>query len=115
MYVFLVVALVYLTWVHYLAIMRAQEVRDSGKLKKVTEKVAIVMLGIGYLLDFTLNVTLGTLLFLEFPKEALLSPRVARHKLEGKGYRKKLAGWICDNLLDPFDPSGCHCKEGLYK
>lgn len=107
-------ALVPLTWVLYLAIMSLYRAKSEGKLSTAAKAMGYPFLALGYLSDFLLNLTVGTVLFLELPREVLLSPRVARHKLEGKGYRKVVAAYICDNLLDPFDPSGCHCKKSLY-
>lgn len=111
----LCLALVPLTWVLYLAIMSLYRAKEEGKLSTAAKVMGYPFLALGYIADTLLNCTVGTVLFLELPREFLLSPRVARHKLAGKGYRKVVAAYICDNLLDPFDPSGCHCKESLYK
>jgi len=110
----LCVALVPLTWVLYLAIMSLYRVKEEHGLSTAAKVLGYPFLALGYLSDFLLNCTVGTVLFLELPKEMLLSPRVARHKLEGTGYRKVVATYICNELLDPFDPSGCHCKKSLY-
>lgn len=98
------------TWLLYLCIMSLERARDAGTLSPVVTRIAELVLLVGYLCDFLLNVLVGTVLFLELPKEWLLSPRVARLKKTGTGYRQVVAAWICVNLLDPFDPSGCHCK-----
>lgn len=104
-------ALPVITWPLYLAIMSLGRARDAGNLPKSAERLGKILLAVGYLFDFALNMTVGTLLFMEFPKEYLLSPRVTRLKNTSSGYRQKVAAWICVNLLDPFDPSGCHCKQ----
>jgi hypothetical protein len=104
------IALVPATWLLFLGIMSLQRARDAGTLSKTVTYIAEVVLLVGYLFDFALNFFVGTFLFMELPKEFLLSPRVARLKKTGTGYRQIVASWICTNLLDPFDPSGCHCK-----
>jgi hypothetical protein len=65
---------------------------------------------IGLLLDFSLNVFWGTLVFLQPPRDVLLTGRLIRIKKTGQGWRLKLATWICEELLDPLDPKGCHCR-----
>jgi hypothetical protein len=95
-------------WTLFLAIMRLQEVRDAGKLTRVSIPFAYILLGIGLFLDFSLNIA-SSVIFLELPHEWVLSSRVSRHVHE-IGWRGGLSRWICHNLLDPFDPSGCHCK-----
>lgn len=99
------------TWLLFLAIMSLARARDAGTLSKPVLLLAEVVLAIGYLCDFLLNMTVGTILFMEVPREYLLSPRVARLQRAGSGYRQAVAAWICHNLLDPFDPSGCHCRD----
>lgn len=103
-------SLVPATWVQYLAIMSLSRAREAGTLTPGAELLGKAVLCVGYLSDFLLNTMVGTVLFLELPKEWLLSPRVARLQRDGTGYRKTVATWVCKNLLDPFDPSGCHCK-----
>jgi hypothetical protein len=105
----MLVMLIPATWLQYLAIMALAAAERNGRMTAWARRFGMVLLGIGYLSDFLLNVTVGTVLFLELPREWLLSPRVARLQ-KGQGYRATVAGWVCKNLLDPFDPSGCHCK-----
>lgn len=102
--------LLYTLWIFYLAVMNLQKARDAGRLSKVAFYLGAPLLYFGLFLDFFCNMTVMTVLMLELPKELLVTGRVSRHKYKGTGYRKKVATWMCDNLLDPFDPSGCHCK-----
>jgi hypothetical protein len=84
----------------------------AKKEKKLT-KVALVLgypiLIVGAILDFIVNISIFTLLFAELPKELLVTHRLTRHIKTGTGYRYKMAKWICENLLDHFDPSNTHC------
>lgn len=102
---------VYNLWILYLAVMNLQKARDNHRLSKLAYYLGLPALWLGLLLDFLTNMTVMTVLMLEFPRELLVTARVIRHKWDGEGYRQKLAAWLCDNLLDPFDPTGCHCKK----
>jgi hypothetical protein len=101
----------YEIWNHYVAVMHLKHARDEKKLTKEQMPLAYMSMLIGYLIDAFVNIVICTILFLELPKEVLVTQRVIRHKFKGKGWRQKLATWICDKLLDTLDPSGCHCKE----
>jgi uncharacterized membrane protein len=97
-------------WGQYLAVTALMRARDAGSLTKPAEFIGKIVLAIGYLSDFLVNVLVCTVLFLELPREWVVTARVSRHKKTSTGYRQALAAWVCVNLLDPFDPSGCHCK-----
>ena len=97
-------------WHQYLAVTALMRARDAGVLTKPAEQIGKAVLALGYLADFLVNVVVCTVLFLELPREWVVTARVSRHKKSGTGYRQALATWVCVNLLDPFDPSGCHCK-----
>lgn len=112
LYVLYSFLLTYLLWLFYLAVMALERARDGGTLSKTALVLGIPILCIGYFLDFSANVMVCTPLFLELPKEALVTQRLRRHiSEESDSWRKKLAAWLCTNLLDTFDPSGCHCKK----
>jgi hypothetical protein len=97
-------------WVLYLAIMALSTAQHAGKLPAAALYCAMPLLAAGYLWDFLVNVLVCTPLFAELPREALVTSRVSRHKRAGSGWRYRIANWMCTNLLDPFDPKGCHCK-----
>jgi len=65
-----------------------------------------IVTGIGAVLDMVVNVTYGTLIFLDWPKEWLLTQRIERLKSKS-GYRGKLATKLCW-LLNYILPA--HCK-----
>lgn len=106
-------ALIYATWLFFLAIMALKSARDNDKLTKASEILAIPMLIVGWLLDFSLNMA-ATPVFLDFPQEWLLTIRCDRylHIVNPIGlnmYRQRFARLLCQNLLDPFQ-SGGHCR-----
>lgn len=68
-----------------------------------TQNKAVMYLGA--IIDCVVNVTWFSLIFLELPKEFLLTKRVQRLKLE-LGWRGKLALLIC-KLLNLIMPKHC--------
>jgi len=101
---------IYILWLFFLAVMNLQGARDSGKLTGAAYCIGLPLLYLGLVIDFLVNVFPVTVLFLELPREGTVTSRLSRHIHDSDGWRKTLATWFCKNLLDPFDPSGCHCK-----
>jgi len=107
-----------ITWLFYLAVMHLREERD--RLKKLGKDFTIAqkifgypILGLGLIIDVFLNVTVGSISFIEPPriitkKEWLFTGRVSRWNDTG-GWRGDLARWYCSNFLDPFQKGG-HCS-----
>lgn len=95
-----------LTWTLYLAVMAMKDKRDQ--LTAATKVFAYPILIIGLLVDVIYNLTAGTIIFLEIPREWLFTTRCERHLLN-KTIRGNIARWLCRNFLDPFEPSGKHC------
>lgn len=102
-----VYVLMYVTWVHYLAIMNLK--RNRRKLTPFAKFWAYNAIFIGYPLDIALNLVMSVPM-LDFPRELLFSAKCERLLEEG-GWRGKIAAFFCRNMLDPFDPSGEHCDR----
>lgn len=102
-------AALYLLWVLYLAICNLYQAKKAGTIQKVALFLGYPLLILGVLLDIAVNITIMSVLFLERPRELLVTQRLTRHIAKGTGWRKKLAYWICSSLLNAFDPSGNHC------
>lgn len=96
--------LMLVTWLFYLAAMNLIKLKDQ--LHGFAKFNGYILVTIGVILDVLLNWIVGSILFLEIPREFLLTERLQRHK-KGKGWRYKLAYWLCENLLNPFDPGHC--------
>ena len=96
-------------WVFYLAAMNLLRARASGHVPGVAYWLGLPVIIVGALIDIVFNCTLFSLLFLELPREPMLTKRLKRHIKYGFGWRKSLAIWLCKNLLNPFDHSGDHC------
>jgi hypothetical protein len=112
--------LMYLTFVHFGAVMRARELRDSGQVKWNTDKMLwawlMVVLVIGLLLDFLLNVWTASVVMLEPPKELLTTYRLIRwNKTTNTSWwtrnvRKPFVD-LGKALLDKMDTDGKHIRD----
>lgn len=99
----------YALWLWYLAVMSLKRARDAGRLSRVAYVMGLPILWSGLLIDCAVNLAVATILFLELPREWLVTARLSRLAHNG-GWRARLALWICANLLDQFDPDGHHCN-----
>ena len=101
-------ALTVASWVLYLAVMNLARYRD--RMHPVAKAHAYALLGFALAVDLVLTVVVGTLLFLDWPRELTLTARLKRYHAEAAGtWRDSVARWICQHLLDQFDPDGDHC------
>jgi hypothetical protein len=99
----------WLLWVFYLAVMTLWRAKEAGTISRVALVPGYLTLGVGVLLDVLANILLMSFIFLELPRQWLVTQRLKHHNLNGRGWRQRLARWICKHLLDAFDPTGCHC------
>ena len=102
-------AFMWIFWGLYVLVMGLYRVYLKGQLTKVTMILGFPFLVIGILCDIIANVFIATCLFLELPKEFLVTSRLTRYVNTDKGWRNKWANAICNNILDVFDPNGNHC------
>lgn len=107
-----ILLIVYLTFVHYSAVMNLQRVRNEGKLTLAQKPWAYVTLLVGLVLDVALNLIACFFILLVLPRDWLLTGTLIRYKRAGEGWRFKISSWLCSELLDTLDPhpSGCHCR-----
>lgn len=103
-----VVLFTFFTWGMYLSVMSLMRVKETLTLE--TKFFAYPLAAVGVLADFLYNVVVGTVIFLELPREYLLTKRLKRH-LEDDNWRGAMSRWLCRHLLDPFDPKGTHCGK----
>lgn len=104
-----IILYLYLFWMFYVLIMGLYRAYLSKRLVGLNKYLAAPCLLIGLILDVVANIFFATFIFMELPKEWLVTSRLMRYQTYDHGYRKKLAQYICDNVLDPFDPTGNHC------
>lgn len=63
-----------------------------------------------FILDIALNYTLLSLITWDWPREQTFSRKLER-LIKGTGWRRSVALWVADVLLDPFDPTGPHIRK----
>jgi hypothetical protein len=101
----------WILWIFYLAVMSLFRANENKTLSLPAKILGYPVLIIGVLLDAMLNIFLLSLILFERPYEWLITKRLARHIKNGTGWRFKLALWICQHLLNPFDPDQRgHCR-----
>lgn len=112
MFVGIVFAITWVFWAMYVFVMGMYRAKLNGRLGGVNYYMGYPVFAIGMLTDILFNLTLAVLIFLDLPRETLVTSRLKRYMAQGEqdgGWRYRLAKWFCDNLLDPFDPTGDHC------
>lgn len=96
-------------YVLYLAAVNVWGKRADLKGKTLTVAVVLPVLAAMLIVDFIMQVTIFTVLFLDIPRDWLVTLRLQRYRQQANGWRHDVACWICENFLNPFDPSGKHC------
>lgn len=101
-----VVGFIYVFWIIF--IVYAGATNNWDKLGKVQKGLLLPLGAVFGAIDVTTNFTLGTLVFLQWPSFAhiTLTRRMHFNRSLG-GWRAELAGWICNNMLDPFQSGHC--------
>ena len=98
-------------WIFYLAVMSLFRANANNTLTWQAKVLGYPVLIIGVLLDAMLNIFLLSVILFERPYEWLITKRLTRHIKNGIGWRYKLALWVCQHLLNPFDPDQRgHCR-----
>jgi hypothetical protein len=100
-----------LLYAGFLAYCTAVNLRDNGRLASMPVVARGHVYAIVYfsaILDMLFNVTVGTVIFLEFPQlqRLLFTARLQKWK-EDKGYRGRFSRWFCNGWLNPGDPGHC--------
>ena len=98
----------WLFYVFYLACMSLVRGHKTGTLSLISKILGYPIILVGLVIDVFMNVFVFSWLFFEFPKECLVTQRLKRH-IGQQTMRAKIACFICDKILSPFDPSGNHC------
>lgn len=100
-----VLLFVYVTWLLYITVMHLRDVREQ--LSQPVQWLAWPAVAVGVVCDVLLNFFVGTVLFVDPPREFLLTARLKRYQSSPKTWRARLARWLCANLLNPFDEGHC--------
>lgn len=95
----------------YVLVMGIYRAYLAGRLNKFLLVICLPAVLIGIVFDVVANLTIAVIVFRKLPREWLVTTRLIKiqnNPLE-HAHNKALAKYICDNMLDIFDPSGNHC------
>lgn len=96
-------------WMLYVFTMGLYRLKLKNELKGINLIMGWPIVILGFVVDIIVNIVAGSLIFLDPPKELLMTSRLKRYVDKDMGWRNKLASSICINMLDIFDPKGKHC------
>lgn len=97
-------------WGFYVLVMGIYRAHLDNRLTKVTLCLGLPFVVVGYVIDVSVNLTVASIIFLEPPQELLVTSRFQRYVTRTPNtWRGRAATWVCENLLDVFDPTGNHC------
>ena len=102
-------AYLWLFWLAYVLVMGLYRAYLARRLTPLTYVLAAPVVVLGFVMDAAANLSIATLVFVEFPREWLVTDRLIRINRGPDGWRRRLATSICERLLDVFDPTGDHC------
>lgn len=98
----------YFLWVHFLAVMKLQDVLLRGELKGQPYMLGRVVLTFGLLADLIWQLIPASIQYLDLPRELTVSGRIKRLCNTGTGWRKEKAEKFRDTWLKPYDSTGGH-------
>jgi hypothetical protein len=91
-------------------VMNLYRAKLAGKLTRTQYVLGLPYYWAGVALDVALNWSIGSLILLDLPREAVMTTHMQRlRRDEPDSWGAKVATWICDQGLDSLDPSGDHC------
>ena len=105
----LTMAYLWLFWLVYVLVMGLYRAHLARRLTPFAYGMALPVVALGFTVDVVANLVIAPLVFLELPREWLVTQRLIRLNQGPEGWRRRLATSICTSLLDVFDPSGDHC------
>ena len=109
-YILAIILFIWCFWALYVFAMGVYRAHLNDKLYGLNKIMAMPIIALAYLVDIFANLTLATIIFLDLPKETLVTSRLQRYMAGNQdSWRYKLAKYVCDHMLDIFDPNGNHC------
>ena len=96
------------TWTLYRVVMWLQRWRDAKPRPKALLVIAFAFVEICKVFDYLANVYPTTILFWDFQIEGSISQRLRRLVKGPDGWRKDLAVWSAEDLLNPYSNGGPH-------
>lgn len=107
-----VVLFLWAFWGLYVLVMGIYRAHLAKRLTRVHMVLGLPFVALGYAVDALANFTVASVVFLEPPREWLVTTRLQRYINAPSAvgaWRTRIATWVCDHLLDVFDPRGNHC------
>jgi hypothetical protein len=85
--------------------------RDWDTLAGWLQAVLFFPMALFVIFDIVANLIAATVVFWDFPREAMVTQRLARYRGDAwpAGRRKTVATVLCTQALNPFDPTKKHC------
>ncbi len=96
-------------WALYVFTMGIYRAKLKGSLKGLNYVFALPLVLLAVIVDVGSNFFVAPLVFLDWPRETLVTARLQRYMAGPEGWRKDVAEYICNSVLDVFDPEGNHC------
>jgi len=96
-------------WALYVFTMSVYRAQLNRRLRGINRLFASPLVLLAMLIDVLANVVVAPIVFLDLPREWLVTTRLKRYMGHESGWRKQAAEWLCNSVLDPFDPAGDHC------
>ena len=106
-WLYILLADLYMFFIMYVASMAMIRAHSEKKLNGLLWVLCLPFVAVSIVLDFINNLIVFTLLFAELPREWLVTERLKRHAKQ-QTFRGKLARYIGNVILDPFDHTGAH-------
>lgn len=103
------IAYLYLFWCAYVLVMALYRAHLDKRLHGTNRILALPVVAFGIGIDVFSNMIIAPVVFLDLPREWLVTQRLSRYIKTDTGWRATLAERICNGLLDAFDPTGDHC------
>ena len=96
-------------WFVYIAVMWLRKNRIKIKKKgKGWYYLAYAFATTAFLLDMAYNITVGSVIFLDPPREFLFTARLKRYRTTPvAAWRVDLATFFCEKMLNPYDSEHC--------
>jgi hypothetical protein len=104
------IAYLYAFWCVYIGVMGIYRAHLDGRLSGVTKVLCYPFVFVGIVMDVVANLLIAPIVFLDLPREWLVTDRLIRYIKTDNDWRRQVAEAVCANLLDVFDPTGRHCK-----
>lgn len=97
----------FLYYLAYVTLIQAKKVGTFDQLRPYVKVICWSILITAGVLDFLFNVIIGSVLFLDIPRELMFTSRCERH-MSKQDWRGSLARWFCRSWLNPFTANHCH-------